>query len=161
MQLSKTQKIWLGILFVLYLAILIFVLFFSPEFGRTQGNVHGLNLVPFREIKRFYKGTESLSNSLFWRNVVGNIIAFFPMGLLVALLAPKRPYCVFALAIVYLSCAVAEILQYVFNVGSFDIDDVILNTLGGFIGILVSIPVRRLLVNQNGGKKKQSHKKKR
>ena len=159
MQLSKTQKTWLGILFVLYLAILIFVLFFSPEFGRTQGNVHGLNLVPFREIKRFYKGTESWSNSLFWRNVIGNIAAFFPMGLLVALLAPKRPYCVFALAIVYLSCAVAEILQYVFNVGSFDIDDVILNTLGGFLGNLVSIPVRKMLTKQQP-KKKQSNRKK-
>ena len=103
--------------------------------------------------------TESWSNSLFWRNVIGNIAAFFPMGLLVALLAPKRPYCVFALAIVYLSCAVAEILQYVFNVGSFDIDDVILNTLGGFLGILVSIPVRKLLTKQQP-KKKQSNRKK-
>ena len=81
------------------------------------------------------------------------------MGLLVALLAPKRPYCVFALAIVYLSCAVAEILQYVFNVGSFDIDDVILNTLGGFLGILVSIPVRKLLTKQQP-KKRQSNRKK-
>ena len=157
MGLTKKQKTWLGILFVLYLAELIFVLFFSPRFGRTQGNLHGLNLVPLREIRRFYKGPESLVDGLFWLNIVGNLIAFLPMGFFVALLAPKRPYGVFALAVVYLSCAVAEILQYVFNVGSFDIDDVILNTAGGLIGILLSIPMRRLLTKQ--AKKKPRKKK--
>lgn len=158
MGLTKKQKTWLSVLFILYLALLVYVLFFSPKFGRTQGNIHGLNLVPLKEIKRFYKGPQSLKNGLFWMNIAGNIAAFFPMGLFVALLAPKRPYGVFALAIVYLSCAVAEILQYVFNVGSFDIDDVILNTVGGLIGILVSIPVRRLLTKQA---KKKPQKKKR
>ena len=90
MGLTKKQKTWLGILFVLYLAELIFVLFFSPRFGRTQGNLHGLNLVPLREIQRFYKGPESLVDGLFWLNIVGNLIAFLPMGFFVALLAPKK-----------------------------------------------------------------------
>ena len=155
MNLNKKQKIWIGILFVLYLAVLIYVLFFSPRFGRTQGNDHGVNLVPLQEIRRFYKGPESLMNGLFWWNIVGNILAFVPMGLFVALLAPKRPKWLFTLAVVYLSCAVAEVLQYVFNVGSFDIDDVILNTVGGLIGIFISIPVAAALA----GKPKKSKRK--
>ena len=154
MSLTKQQKIWIGVLFVLYLAILVYVLFFSPRFGRTQG-IHGINLVTFREIRRFYKGPESLVSGLFWMNIVGNIIAFFPMGLLVALLAPKRPAWLFTIAVVYLSCAIAEVLQYVFNVGSFDIDDVILNTIGGMLGILASIPVKIALA---GKPKKRSRR---
>ena len=155
MSLNKKQKIWIGILFVLYLAELIYVLFFSPRFGRTQGSVHGVNLVPLQEIRRFYKGPESLLSGLFWWNIVGNIIAFLPMGLFVALLAPKRPKWLFTLAVVYLSCAVAEVLQYVFNVGSFDIDDVILNTIGGMIGILISIPVMMALTEKSKKNKRK------
>lgn len=157
MDLTKKQKTWIAIVFVLYLGILIYVLFFSARFGRTQGNVHGVNLVPFNEINRFYKGPESLASGLFWLNIAGNIAAFLPMGLLVALLAPRKPYGLFAIAAVYVASTVAEVLQYVFNVGSFDIDDVILNTIGGLIGILISIPLRRKLA----GKPKRQNRKKR
>lgn len=157
MDLTKKQKTLIGVVFGVYMAILIYVLFFSARFGRTQGNVHGVNLVPLNEIKRFYKGPESLATGLFWLNIAGNIAAFLPMGLLVALLAPRKPYGVFAVAAVYVASMVAEVLQYVFKVGSFDIDDVLLNTIGGLIGVLISIPVRRKLA----GKPKRKSRKKR
>ena len=165
MELSGRQKKGIAVFFVLYLAVLVYVLFFSARFGRTQGSVHGINLVPFREIKRFYKGPQSLKSGLFWMNIVGNIAAFFPMGLCVALLAPKRPYSVFALAVVYIACILAEVLQYVCDVGSLDIDDVILNTVGGLLGILVHTPVRRALAETSGrrgkGKSRKSGRKSR
>ncbi len=160
MELTKKQKGFVGIVFVLYLAVLVYVLFFSAKFGRTQGSAHGINLIPFQEIRRFYKGPQSLTSGLFWMNIVGNIAAFFPMGLCVALLAPRRPYGVFALAVVYIACILAEVLQYVCNVGTLDIDDVILNTFGGILGILVSIPVRRALTGASSGGKKKRRKKK-
>ena len=47
------------------------------------------------------------------------------------------------MAVVYIASLCAELLQYVFNVGSFDLDDVILNTIGGLIGVLLSIPLKK------------------
>ena len=85
---SRTRRL-LVFAFVAYLVLLIYGLFLSPYFGRTQGNVHGVNLIPFAEIKRFYNGPESLANRLFWLNIVGNIVVFIPLGLFVAMLTRK------------------------------------------------------------------------
>ena len=39
--------------------------------------------------------------------------------------------------IIVLVSVIVEIAQYLFKVGATDIDDVILNTLGGLLGILI------------------------
>ena len=42
-----------GVLFFLYLAVLIYFLFFADEYGRTPSVEMRYNLVPFVEIRRF------------------------------------------------------------------------------------------------------------
>ena len=39
--------------------------------------------------------------------------------------------------IIFISSRIVEIIQVIFKVGIFDIDDILLNTIGGIIGILV------------------------
>ncbi len=153
MGLSKRKRTCFLILFGIYLCILVYVLFLSPGFGRTQGIAHGVNLIPLQEIRRYYKGWESLRSSLFWLNIVGNIVAFLPMGFFISALTKRRFYAVFAFAIVYLASAGAEILQYVLRIGSFDIDDVILNTFGGILGIALYALFRTEIVGSKGRKK--------
>jgi len=153
MNMSTKMRRILGVVFVLYLAALVYVLLFSPYFGRTQETPHGVNLEPFTEIRRFWKGPESLGSSQFWINVVGNVLAFLPLGLFTALLLRRRYYGAFALAVTYLASLGAELLQYCLRVGSFDIDDVILNSVGGLLGILIAFIIRE----KHKNKKRTGH----
>ncbi|MBQ6660493.1 MAG: VanZ family protein [Lachnospiraceae bacterium] len=152
MKMTKGMRRFLGVLFVLYIAALVYGLLFAPQFGRTTEVPHGVNLLPFAEIKRFWKGPESLGSQLFWWNVIGNIVVFLPMGFFVAILVQRRFYGAFAVAVTYIASVCAEILQYVLRVGSFDIDDVILNTLGGVFGVLIAAAVRK---SRSGGARKR------
>lgn len=153
MNMSTKMRRILGVVFVLYLAALVYVLLFSPYFGRTQETPHGVNLAPLTEIRRFWKGPESLGSPQFWINVVGNVLAFLPLGLFTALLLRRRYYGAFALAVTYLASLGAELLQYCLRVGSFDIDDVILNSVGGLLGILIAFIIRE----KHKNKKRTGH----
>lgn len=66
---------------------------------------------------------------------MGNIVLFFPLGFYITLLNRNKKISVNVCLIALIS-TLAEIAQYLFSVGVTDIDDVILNTLGGFMGIL-------------------------
>lgn len=66
-------------------------------------------------------------------NIIGNIILLIPMGVYIALFSRHTFWrTVLSVALISLS---AEVLQYSMQVGAADIDDVILNTLGGMLGI--------------------------
>lgn len=92
----------------------------------------GYNLVPFAEIFRYEFGSK-----LFIFNVCGNIGAFILFGLIVsAYIKPKT--IVQPLLISAIVSATVEFVQL--NIGrSFDVDDIILNVLGGIIGYLLYI----------------------
>lgn len=67
-------------------------------------------------------------------NILGNIIAFMPMGFFIPIIFNKKRS---LLKLVLFSAGISlfiELLQFRFSVGSFDIDDIILNTFGGALG---------------------------
>ena len=155
MKMTNGMRRFLGVLFAVYIAALVYGLLFAPQFGRTQEIPHGVNLLPLAEIRRFWKGPESLGSQLFWWNVIGNIVVFLPMGFFVAILCKRRFYGAFSVAVTYIASVCAEVLQYCLRVGSFDIDDVILNTLGGVIGVLIAVAIRK---SRSGGAKRSKKK---
>ena len=130
--------LWVGrVLFMVYLAGLCYFLFFAENYGRTFGQEHyRYNLVPFREIERFWNHRHELGiHSLY--NLAGNILGFVPAGVFIpVLLKGRRGFLFTACSILQMSLHV-EILQLIFRVGSFDVDDLILNTLGGMLGYLL------------------------
>lgn len=67
-------------------------------------------------------------------NLLGNIAIFIPMGVYLPLLIRRKSIFVNTVCVALIS-AVVEVLQYIFAVGAADIDDVILNTVGGLIGV--------------------------
>ena len=92
----------------------------------------GYNIIPFQEIMRYEFGSR-----LFIYNVVGNIVAFLIFGLIVSTyIKPKT-----ALAPFVISLLVSITVEFVqLNIGrSFDVDDIILNVLGGLLGYLLYI----------------------
>ena len=107
-------------LFLVYMGGLIYFLFFAENYGRSaQGIGYRYNLVPLREIRRFLENEEILGRRAVFLNVAGNILGFVPFG-----------------AILPLPVGV-EIAQLLLRRGICDVDDVILNTAGGFAGYLL------------------------
>ena len=97
---GKKVRLLCGVFFACYILLLIYLMFFSEEWGRSiLGGDYRYNLVPFREIRRYLKYRGTIGS---WR------------GLLQA--------------------------------GSCDVDDLMLNTLGGCLGYAL----HRLVVS--GGK---------
>lgn len=125
------------LLFAAYLAIMCYFLFFAETMGRTvTEREYHYNLMPLKEIKRFWTYRHSLG---FWSvclNLFGNVAAFLPFGMFLPRLYPKcRKFFLTALFSFELSLCV-ELIQLVGKVGSFDVDDILLNTLGGAFGYL-------------------------
>ncbi|KWW17539.1 MULTISPECIES: VanZ family protein [Peribacillus] len=93
------------------------------------------NFIPFKTIFQ-YIFVENINTSIRIENIAGNIVGFIPFGFLLPLLSKRISrlrsivFATFGLSFTY------EVLQLLFVLGSFDIDDLILNTLGGVIGYL-------------------------
>lgn len=150
---NKYKKFKLGtfnlwILFSLYLVMLLNMTLFDSYFGRMNGSNYLLdfsniesridiltNLIPFRTIINYFiaLSNDTISFNSFIYNIFGNILAFMPLGLFVPKLIPIInkwwKYFIFA------SCFIVfiEVMQFILNVGTLDIDDYILNILGTMI----------------------------
>ena len=124
-------KISGGVLFGIYVVGLIYFLFFAEGFGRGGGELYGsYNLRPFQEILRCIRYWDILGAEYVILNLAGNVIGF--MLLPVFARSVRRGWKVGILS--FEISAVVEISQLIFRVGSFDVDDMILNTLGGLLG---------------------------
>ena len=77
-----------------------------------------------------------LWRTLIW-NVVGNIVWFFPLGFLLPWEIRKARKLRNLAGMAFLLSLMAETLQYIFEVGIFDIDDIIWNTFGALLGFSI------------------------
>ena len=126
------------IMFVLYIAFLVYFLIFSDWYGRTgEMSEYHYNLVPFQEIKRFWNYREMLGWISF-ANLFGNILIFVPFGFFMPMASRYRSFFLTMTYSLGLSILV-EAFQFVSRVGSFDVDDIILNTVGGVIGYIAFV----------------------
>lgn len=153
---TRNQKLgW--VLFVSYLALLVYFVFFAESFGRLpeQRDDYAYNLELFKEIRRFYCYREQLGMKAFLLNVVGNVVAFVPCGFFLPIVSRRgrRWYNTILLCFGLSLCI--ELVQLVFKVGSFDVDDLLLNTLGGIAGYVGYRVVQLVRVRRRRfGKKK-------
>ncbi|MGN0160901.1 MAG: VanZ family protein [Lachnospiraceae bacterium] len=132
------HRIISGIVFVVYIMMLVYFMFFADSLGRNQGlaNYH-YNIIPFKEIMRFMRYHRILGMKAVLANLLGNVIAFIPFGVFLSALSNHRfNWKEMMFLSMDLSLAI-EVLQLISKVGSFDIDDIILNTLGGVAGYFI------------------------
>ena len=125
-------------LFILYIIALAYFLFFAEEYGRTTSmGDYRYNLVLFKEVRRFIKYRETLGTSAVVINLAGNVIGFIPFGFILPIINRRtRSLLQIGLLSFQLSLAI-EVAQLIFKVGSFDVDDLLLNTAGGIIGYVI------------------------
>ena len=96
--------------------------------GRSQGGE--IMLIPFITFFRAF------INPGYLRSAIMNIALFIPLGLTLPYVLPdriRRKLAVTVLAALLLSIAV-EAVQFLFALGNSEVDDVLMNTFGAFLG---------------------------
>lgn len=119
------------LLFMIYILSLFYIVTFQDDnFGLS-------NFVPFKEIFRY-----SLTSKLFFKNIIGNILLFMPFGLFIAAYIDNRKILpIIALSII--SSLSIESVQFLIG-RVFDVDDILLNVLGGTIGAVLFVILDKL-----------------
>lgn len=120
------------------LLFIVYVLLLYELLTRSELNhVSGYNLAPFTEIFRYKIGSNA-----FYINVVGNIVLFIPFGYFISsYIKPKKILPI--LLVSAISSATVEFVQLCIG-RSFDVDDIILNTLGAIIGFLLYVALNAI-----------------
>lgn len=114
----------LGLLFIVYILCLFHVVTFQDVTWSSS------NFIPFKEMLRY-----RFASSLFFRNVLGNMLMFIPFGFFVSyFLKLKKPYSILLLSL--LISSTIETTQLLIG-RVFDVDDIILNVVGGVVGFAV------------------------
>lgn len=139
--LKENKNIWLKILlamFAMYMAHLFYVML-SPTyfFRRFAFSTERLSLVPFRAAK------EWLAHPF---NFFGNVILFLPVGFFEVLLHPMYSRKRQLLQSVLTAAGISLFVEFaqLFNYRVSDIDDIILNTLGGALGALLCMLLQKI-----------------
>ena len=133
---DRHRKVAVGI-FVLYIILLLYFLFFSENLGRTGRIEYRYNFVPFKEIKRFLFNVKILGLKNVIINLGGNIVMFMPLGYFLPRIAKYKKGIVYTTFECFEFSFLVEIFQLYTKKGCCDVDDIILNTLGGFLGYIV------------------------
>lgn len=159
MGLPDTQRHWpkviAWIVFLLYCALLLkLTVFRGPASGLFMYNLADrlkwANFIPFRTIAFYLDGKETFATA--WRNLAGNVAAFLPMGVLLPVVLTRlrrmRSILAYSLAI----SLFIEVVQLFTGLGSFDVDDILLNVLGAAIGGLAVILCTRTSPSPSSGR---------
>ena len=110
--------------FVTYILCLFYVVTFQDVSWSTS------NFIPFKEILRY-----SIGSSLFYKNVLGNMVMFVPFGFFVSyFLKLEKVYSITLITL--LTSITIEITQLLIG-RVFDVDDLLLNLVGGVFGYLL------------------------
>ncbi|MCD7826729.1 MAG: VanZ family protein [Clostridiaceae bacterium] len=135
----RKLRLFSWLLFIIYLYIMVHFLFFSEQFGRTPSEMYHYNMQPFAEIGRFWKYRREIGYGSVIVNLVGNVVCFMPLGFVLPVLSSRQWGWIRITLISCLASVLVEGIQLVSKLGSCDVDDVILNTLGGFLGYLLFV----------------------
>ena len=142
---KSNRKRIIKILFIIYCITLFFILFL---YGARTGNQFNLkvfskehfekiNLIPFKTLLGFIDriNNSTINTSIVVQNVLANLLMFIPMGMALPVLFKDKFNKLWKI-LIFIICFIfiVEIIQFLTFCGSADIDDLILNTIGGIIG---------------------------
>lgn len=122
------SKKWTQGLLIVYLLMLTWIIVFKMQFSfESLGRFRAINLLPFQG--------SAMANGVIDRSeIINNVIAFIPFGILLRTLWNEKPF-LQQVAPLFLTSLVYEMTQYILMNGATDITDLMMNTLGGLIGL--------------------------
>ncbi len=133
------RRKWTVILFLIYLLVLSWAILLKMQVDLSllkDMDLRNINLIPFGD-PLIVNGRVRVSE------MIVNLVAFVPFGGYLSMLSGKWTFVqkvlpIFAVSLLY------EVLQYIFAIGTSDITDLIVNTMGGVIGIGVFAILEKL-----------------
>ena len=121
-----------------YLAFLVYIMLLFHIVTFQDVSWSSSNFTFFKEIFRYRVGSR-----VFYRNVIGNMMMFMPYGLFVSYFFKlKRPYLIIFLSLI-VSITIETTQMVIGRV--FDVDDILLNVLGGLIGYLLYKILKKII----------------
>jgi glycopeptide antibiotics resistance protein len=120
-------SLFLGML-ILYTIALLVLLFIRTD----NQSYHSINLIPFSTIEFYLSG--KVNGLISFYNLSANVGLFIPYGILIMNLYKKFNFKHIFLPLLMIS--LIEIIQFITDRGSMDIDDLILNFWGFLLGYL-------------------------
>ena len=118
--------------FIIYILCLFQIVTFQDEVNWSSNN-----FIPFKEMFRY-----ELGSRLFLKNVIGNLLLFLPFGFFTThYLKSEKPYIVIIITVI-VSVAIELVQMAIGRV--FDIDDIILNIVGGTLGYFIYALLRSI-----------------
>lgn len=128
-------------LFGIYFIVLIWIILLKMSYSlATLPSFRAINFIPFSD-------STIINQKIDLAEIYMNVIIFIPFGIYMTMLKPKWPFFKLIIPIAFTSFLV-ETLQYAFAIGATDITDLIGNTLGGIIGILIYAVINKLFKNK-------------
>jgi glycopeptide antibiotics resistance protein len=134
---SKTNKLT-KILFVIYLIAIFWIIVFKFNLPFSYfGNMRSINLIPFNE-------SLIINGMLYFREIIMNVVIFVPFGIYAGILFKRWNIAkkVFLFSLISFIC---EGFQFVLGIGASDITDIICNTLGGVIGVMLYNGIEKII----------------
>lgn len=125
-------KQWTIVLLIIYLVSLFWIILFKLGVQFSYMEKRSVNLIPF--VTLYYNKLE----------VLLNVLIFIPLGTYTATLLKnwkfaKQVFSFFMLSLLF------ESLQIILRIGTFDVTDLITNTVGGMFGIWLFQVIQKLL----------------
>lgn len=127
------SKFGFGVFTLTYIVLLVSVLFSRNSLGNHYRN----NYIPFKTIWGYISGKADFIYII--SNIVGNIVIFIPLGCIVYYYLYRKMKVSICIFVSILLVILIEFLQKKYVVGSFDIDDILLNSLGIYLGIKILV----------------------
>lgn len=135
-------------LFIIYMIALFKIILFKEipltDIFKSYRKMRSINLIPFKSIFEFAAMSGQGDTFTSVANVLGNLIVFIPFGYLVPSMFKRCSKIINVVAITAGLSLSFEVCQYILGIGSSDIDDIILNTLGGLIGYAIYFGLKKI-----------------
>lgn len=144
-KMKKIIKVILNISFIFYLSALVYLLFlgsrgyFWPEISLIEYLKYSSNFVPFKTISTYIMAMfdGSMNMDIPIKNLFGNLFMFLPMGIYLPYYTKKLSKLFTYSISMTLLLFLIELIQLITRLGSFDIDDFILNMFGALMGFCI------------------------
>ena len=93
------------------------------------------NLIPFYSIKELLTSEYGMKFALY--NIMGNFLMLTPLAILLPLISEKYKKSFNFIITMFITSLTLECIQFIVNIGSFDIDDIILNVSGAIFAYFI------------------------
>lgn len=127
---KKVNKSYINIIAILYFLGLIGITFFKSSYSNTIINMNPLSILD--EFKNYFNHTLLL--------LITNVLIYIPFGMYIKYKTKIRGLKMFLSFLLYIF--LVELIQLISHSGIFDINDIIINTLGFYIGVLCAKSIK-------------------